>query len=137
MKWDDRKARLCWRSDGEYFVLGFVESANGTAQRKFQIFSREGVFHSTIEKDIQILDAPIRWKYSKCHLAGSVYRFNKHEIVFFERNGLAHGGFTLPFAPFQMRVKGIFWNMDGTILCVWSEQVDSTAPSTSQSTSND
>ncbi len=88
------------------------------------MFTREGVLHSTIEKNINVLDSPISWKFSKSLIAGSIYRFNKHEIIFFERNGLAHGGFTLPFAHDQMKVKSISWNLDSTILCVWSEIID-------------
>ena len=71
------------------------------------------------------MDSVISWKYSKSLIASSIYRLNKHEIIFFERNGLAHGGFTLPFALNQMRVMGIYWNLDSSILCVWSEKVGS------------
>ena len=54
---------------------------------------------------MNILDAPIAWKYSKSNLiTSSIYKFNKHEIIFFERNGLAHGGFTLPFEFEKMKV---------------------------------
>ena len=100
--WDDKITRVCWRSDGEYFVVHFIDPI--TQSRKFQIFNREGLLHSSIEKDINILDAQIAWKYSKAHIAASIYRFNKHEIIFFERNGLAHNGFTLPFVAGQMKV---------------------------------
>ena len=126
--WDDRRARICWRSDGEYFVVHFIDSNKNS--RKFQIFTREGVLHSTIENNINILDTPIAWKHSKSLITSSIQRFNKHEIIFFEKNGLAHGGFVLPFALGQMKVRGISWNMDSTILCVWSELVDASCEST-------
>lgn len=122
LSWDQKKGSICWRSDGEYFVVNFVES--NAHSRKFQIFTRESVLHSTIENDVNILDSPIAWKFSKSLIAGSIYRFNKHEIIFFERNGLAHGGFQLPFAMNQMKVNGIYWNLDSSILCVWSEKVE-------------
>jgi elongator complex protein 1 len=120
--WDDKKARICWRSDGEYFVVHFIDLS--TNSRKFQVFNREGNLHSTIEKNVNILDAPIAWKYSKSNIAASINRLNKHEIIFFEKNGLAHGSFNLPFTPGQMKVNGIYWNLDSTILCIWSELVN-------------
>lgn len=76
---------------------------------------------------MNILDTPIAWKYSKALITGTIHRFNKHEIIFFERNGLAHGGFVLPFAYGQMKVNGIYWNLDSTILCIWAELVDENA----------
>jgi elongator complex protein 1 len=91
------------------------------------VFTREGVVHSTIENNVNVLDSPISWKHSKSLISASIYRFNKHEIIFFEKNGLAHGSFQLPFAFNQMRVKGIYWNLDSTILCVWSDLVDESA----------
>ena len=123
LDWDDRKGRISWRSDGEYYVLSFINS--DTNSRKFQVFNREGLLHSTIEKNVSVLDSVISWKYSKSLIASSIYRLNKHEVIFFERNGLAHGGFTLPFALNQMKVMGIYWNLDSSILCVWSEKVGS------------
>ena len=121
LDWDDRKGRICWRNDGEYYVISFVDGE--TNCRKFQVFNREGQLHSSIEKNVTVLDAPICWKYSKSLIASSIYRLNKHEIIFFERNGLAHGGFTLPFQLHEMKVNGIYWNLDSTILCVWSERI--------------
>lgn len=122
MDWDHKQGTICWRSDGEYFVVSFIESESYS--RKFQIFTRESVLHSTIENDVNILDAPIAWKFSKSLIASSIYRLNKHEIIFFERNGLAHGGFKLPFDIYEMKVNGIYWNLDSSILCVWSERVN-------------
>jgi elongator complex protein 1 len=56
-------------------------------------------------------------------IASTIYRLNKHEIIFFEKNGLSHGGFTLPFVLNTMKVKGIYWNLDSSILAVWSEKI--------------
>jgi elongator complex protein 1 len=116
-------ARICWRSDGEFFVLHFIDEFTNT--RKFQVFTREGLLHSTIENKVNILDSPISWKYSKSLLiASSVYRLNKHEILFFERNGLTHGSFVLPFDYGKMKVNQILWNIDSTLLCIWSELIE-------------
>ena len=103
LSWDHKQAKICWRSDGEYFVFSFVDPSLNA--RKFQVFTREGVLHSSVEKDINVLDSAIAWKYSKSLIASSIYRLNRHEIIFFEKNGLAHGSFTLPFAFNQVKVN--------------------------------
>ena len=83
------------------------------------------MLHSTIENKVNVLDSPISWKYSKSLLiASSVYRFNKHEIIFFERNGLTHGSFILPFEFGEMKVNQILWNIDSTLLCIWAESIE-------------
>ncbi len=124
LEWDDRRARICWKTDSEYFVVHYIDL--NTASRKFQVFNCEGVLHSTIENNVNILDTPISWRNSKLLITSSIQRFNKHEIIFFERNGLAHGGFVLPFPHGQMKVRDISWNMESTVLCVWSELADET-----------
>lgn len=122
LDWDQKKGSISWRSDGEYFAVSFIDT--DTQSRKFQVFNRESALHSTIENDINVLDSQISWKFSKSLIASSIYRFNKHEIIFFERNGLAHGGFQLPFSNNTMKVKDICWNLDSSILYVWSEKID-------------
>jgi hypothetical protein len=67
LDWDDRKGRICWRIDGEYYVISLIDTL--TYSRKF------------------------------------------------------HGGFTLPFQLNEMKVSGIYWNLDSTILCVLSEKI--------------
>ena len=37
-------------------------------------------------------------------IVSSQHRPNKHDVVFFEKNGLRHGDFTLPFAPKDAKV---------------------------------
>lgn len=122
MPWDDGESKVCWRPDGEYFVVHFIDPK--TNSRKFQVFNREGALHSTIEKDINVLDSAIDWKYSKSLITSSIHRFNKHEVIFFERNGLSHGSFQLSFPIGQMKINSLSWNLDSSILCIWAESVD-------------
>lgn len=121
-EWDDRKPKIDWRTDAEYFVISIID--NQTNARKFQIFTREGVLHSTSEYTVS-MEPVISWKNSKALLATATHRANKHEIVFFEPNGLAHGGFTLPFAMKEFKINGLFWNNDSSVLCIWSDKLDS------------
>ena len=39
--------------------------------------------------------------------------------MFFERNGLRHGEFTLPFAQGEVQVLELGWNCDSSILAIW------------------
>lgn len=42
----------------------------------------------------------------------------KHEIIFFEPNGLRHYEFPLPPDRVSDEVTGMGWNVDGSLLCV-------------------
>jgi elongator complex protein 1 len=92
--------------------------------RKFQVFTRDGVLHSTSE-NIASLESAIVWTNSKALITSSTHKANKHEIIFYERNGLSHGSFTLPFTPKEFKVNNISWNFDSNILCVWLERISS------------
>lgn len=124
------KPRISWRTDAEYFL---VHSIDKTRQiRKFQVFTREGVLHSTSDNTAS-LESSISWKNSKSLIASSTHRPNKHEIVFYERNGLSHGSFSLPFSSKEFKVNEMSWNYDSTILCIWLERLDSTSANEVQS----
>ena len=56
-------------------------------------------------------------------LATSQRRPNKHDIAFFEKNGLRHGEFTLPFGVKDVKVCEVLWNLDSTVLAVWAEDL--------------
>jgi elongator complex protein 1 len=51
-------------------------------------------------------------------IASTVRRPNKHEVAFFEPNGLRHGEFTLPFETKEIRVSNLAWNVNSDILSV-------------------
>jgi len=38
-------------------------------------------------------------------IAGTMRKPNKHEVIFFEKNGLRHGEFSLPFGVKDVTVK--------------------------------
>ena len=47
---------------------------------------------------------------------------NRHQIVFFERNGLRHGEFPINTdGNPKYRVRELFWSQDSQILAIWSE----------------
>ncbi|XP_029845104.2 putative elongator complex protein 1 [Ixodes scapularis] len=113
--WDDRQPRVSWRGDGQYFVTSSVDPSRGN--RKLRIWSREGALQYTGE-DINGLEQALSWKPSGSLIASSQHLPNKHKIIFFEKNGLNHGEFQLPFAPREFEVKELSWSTDSSVLAV-------------------
>ncbi|XP_053405572.1 putative elongator complex protein 1 [Mercenaria mercenaria] len=120
MTWDDRVPRITWKADGQYFAISSIHPNTGA--RKMCVWTREGVHHSTSE-NVDGIEQSLSWRPSGSLIATSQRRPNKHDIAFFERNGLRHGEFTLPFSVSQVKVKEVYWNNDSTILAVWCEDL--------------
>uniref|UniRef100_A0A8C3XV19 Elongator complex protein 1 n=1 Tax=Chelydra serpentina TaxID=8475 RepID=A0A8C3XV19_CHESE len=93
-----------------------------TGARKVRVWSRELVLQSTSEP-IPGLEQALAWKPSGSLIASTQEKPNKHDVVFFEKNGLLHGEFTLPFQKGQVKVNELLWNVDSTILAVWLEDL--------------
>ncbi|KAJ1822083.1 putative elongator complex protein 1 [Coemansia sp. RSA 2599] len=108
---DDYHVRISWRGDGDFFAVSFV-AAGG---RQIRVFSREGKLHSIGEK-ILALEHPLAWKPSGRLVAATEKLEHRHDVVFFERNGLRHGEFTL--RPCTRRVLDLAWNADSSVLAV-------------------
>ncbi|XP_071449948.1 elongator complex protein 1 [Hetaerina americana] len=118
--WDDCSPRISWRGDGELLVISMVNSHSRC--RQLRIFNREGSLQCTSE-DVDGLEPPVSWKPSGALIA-SVQRLpNKYMVVFFEKNGLRHGEFNLPFGPNEVLVKDLSWNADSTLLAVHCESM--------------
>jgi elongator complex protein 1 len=107
---DDSAPRISWRADGTLYAV----SIRGPTHRIIRIYSRTGVLQSTSEPTPG-LGHPLAWRPSGSLIA-SVHRprVGKHEIVFFERNGLRKGEFSL--RDEELVVRDLYWNADSTIL---------------------
>lgn len=120
LPWDDRKPRISWRGDGQFFVVSTISPSTGS--RKLRVWSREGEHDSTSE-NVDGVEHALCWKPSGSLITSSLRKPNRHEIIFFEKNGLRHGEFTLPFSVKQVEVKEVLWNTDSTVLAVWCEDL--------------
>ncbi|XP_053152416.1 elongator complex protein 1 isoform X2 [Hemicordylus capensis] len=120
--WDDHRPRITWRGDGQYFAVSAV--CPGTGARKIRVWSRELVLQTTSEP-VPGLEQALAWKPSGSLIASTQDKANKHDVVFFEKNGLLHGEFTLPFEKGQVKVKELLWNSESVILAVWLEELKS------------
>ncbi|XP_052430790.1 elongator complex protein 1 isoform X1 [Carassius gibelio] len=120
LPWDDRKPRITWRGDGQFFAVSTVCPQTGA--RKVRIWNRECVLQATSEA-VNGLEQPLCWKPSGSLIASTQRHPNKHSVVFMEKNGLLHGDFNLPFGKEQVKVKELLWNSDSTVLAVWMEDL--------------
>ncbi|KAA1476949.1 Elongator complex protein 1 [Dentipellis sp. KUC8613] len=143
---DDTLPRISWRGDGAFFVVSALSpvppSSDSLSHRVLRVYSREGALQSTSEA-VGGLEHPLAWRPSG-NLIVSTQRFGsfkgagkgregRHDIVFFERNGLRHGEFTLREASqafvngsveprsFGYKVRELSWSSDSNVLAVWIE----------------
>ncbi|KAK1674407.1 IKI3 family protein [Colletotrichum godetiae] len=114
---EDGTAAVSWRGDGAYVA---VNSVAGDARRVVRVYSREGVLDS-VSEPVDHLEGGLSWRPSGNLIAG-IQRFeDRTDVVFFERNGLRHGQFTLRSAdgPLSAHEKiRLEWNSDSTVLAV-------------------
>ncbi|XP_059486285.1 putative elongator complex protein 1 [Neocloeon triangulifer] len=113
---DDRAPRIKWRGDGALFAVSYLK--NTTGARQIRMFNREGILQFTSEPTVG-LEQSLDWKLSGGVIASTITLPNKQVVAFFEKNGLRHGDFTLPFQPNQVIIKELSWNLDSTILAIW------------------
>ncbi|KAJ1958693.1 putative elongator complex protein 1 [Linderina pennispora] len=108
---DDGCVRVSWRGDGAYVAVSFISDG----AREIRVFSREGKLHSICEK-IKALEHVMAWRPSGRLIAATEKLEHRHDVVFFERNGLRHGEFTL--RPSTEAVMSLTWNSDSSIVAV-------------------
>ena len=141
---DDLLTRISWRGDGTLFVVSAVSPAAAVLRRRvLRVYNRDGVLQTTAEA-VPGLEHPLSWRPSGNLIVG-VQRFGtfpgggkgregRHDIVFFEKNGLRHGEFglrhgTLGVGPsdskerkWGYKVKEVCWSVDSNVLLVWIEE---------------
>ncbi|KAF3821189.1 hypothetical protein GH733_011342, partial [Mirounga leonina] len=120
LPWDDHRPQVTWRGDGQFFAVSVVCPETGA--RKVRVWNREFALQSTSEP-VAGLGPALAWKPSGSLIASTQEKPNQQDIVFFEKNGLLHGHFTLPFLKDEVKVNGLLWNADSTVLAVWLEDL--------------
>lgn len=111
---------ISWRGDGAYVAVNAIEDS--TQRRVIRVFSREGALDS-VSEPVNGLLGPLSWRPAGNLLAGVQLFEDKHQVVFFERNGLRHGQF--PLRPLdgvehgtEMLIRALQWNVDSTVLAI-------------------
>lgn len=98
---DDGLPRIIWREDGTLFAVSFLHTT--TKIRQFKIFNREGILQYTSEPT-NGLEECLAWKPSGSLIAAPQRLINKLVVALFEKNGLKHREFSLPFETKEVKV---------------------------------
>ena len=119
---DDGRTTISWRGDGQYVAINSVLSDAGDFKRRIiRVYSREGTLES-VSEPVNGLEGALSWKPSGQLIAGVRRLQDKIDVVFFERNGLRHGDFSLRLSPEEISTIGtdinLKWNTDSTLLAV-------------------
>jgi elongator complex protein 1 len=130
---DDGLPRVSWRGDGAYFVVSSLarQTPQSGKGRVLRVYSNEARLQSTAEI-VAGLEPSLSWRPSGNLIASTqneiragpsdTQRTGKHGVVFFERNGLPHGGFNLRGEDQDSRIKHLAWSSDSNVLAVHIER---------------
>ncbi|KAL4826570.1 hypothetical protein H8958_005825, partial [Nasalis larvatus] len=133
LPWDDRRPQVTWRGDGQFFAVSVVCPETGA--RKVRVWNREFALQSTSEpvaglgpalawkEALDVVHSELALRPSGSLIASTQDKPNQQDIVFFEKNGLLHGHFTLPFLKDEVKVNDLLWNADSSVLAVWLEDL--------------
>ncbi|KAF5354980.1 hypothetical protein D9756_005531 [Leucocoprinus leucothites] len=142
---DDGLPRISWRGDGAFFVVSSCSSSSESfVKRVLRVYDRQAALQSTSE-DVPGLEHTLVWRPSGNLIVGTqrygfegggAGRAERHDVVFFERNGLRHGEFGLRMRDIGGKFKGLdttderkwgykvkeaAWSSDSNILSVLVE----------------
>lgn len=115
---DDFSTTISWRGDGAYVAVNSVEEG---ARRAVRVYSRDGTLDS-VSEPVDGLEGALSWRPYGNLIAGIQRLEDRIDVVFFERNGLRHGQFTLRLTEEERRTWAsniqLSWNVDSTVLAV-------------------
>ena len=115
---DNNSVSVSWRGDGAYVAINTVER---DTRRMIRVYSREGLLDS-VSEPLDGLEGALSWRPAGNLLAGIQRLKDRIDVVFFERNGLRHGQFSLRMTSEEldnltMPLK-LDWNIDSSALAV-------------------
>ncbi|KAK4214482.1 IKI3 family-domain-containing protein [Rhypophila decipiens] len=114
---DDGRCTISWRGDGAYVAVNLLQEG---VRRVIRVYNRDGELDSVTEP-VDGLEGSLSWRPSGNLMAGIQRLSDRVDVVFFERNGLRHGQFTLRVpesAPDAASTLALEWNSDSTVLAV-------------------
>lgn len=117
-QYDRKNTTISWRGDGAFVALNSIDSGS---RRVIRVYSREGSLDS-VSEPVDGLEGSLTWRPAGNVLAGIQRLEERIDIVFFERNGLRHGQFSLRLSKEEMESWGtdvkLSWNVDSSVLAV-------------------
>lgn len=114
---DDGRCTISWRGDGAYVAVNFLQEG---LRRVIRVYNRDGELDS-VSEPVDGLEGSLSWRPEGNLMAGIQRLSDRIDVVFFERNGLRHGQFTLraPESPLDITQDlTLEWNSDSTVLAV-------------------
>lgn len=116
--YDDSSTAISWRGDGAYVAVNSIEQ---NSRRAIRVYSREGALDS-VSEPVDGLESALSWRPYGNLIAGIQRLEDRIDVVFFERNGLRHGEFTLRLTEEERASCAshiqVSWNVDSTVLAV-------------------
>jgi len=114
---DNGRSEISWRGDGAFVAINQVASN----RRAIRIFTRDAGLDS-VSEPVDGMEGALSWRPSG-NLLASLQRFDDHvDVIFFERNGLRHGQFSLRLSKADMQSWAseisLSWNTDSTVLVI-------------------
>ncbi|KAG5513707.1 hypothetical protein PMAC_000745 [Pneumocystis sp. 'macacae'] len=113
--YDDKLTRLSWREDGTFVSLSRIDAE---ARRIIRVFARNGILDS-VSQPVDYLESLLAWKPSGSVIASIQRKPKELDVIFFERNGLRHGEFSLKSSlSSEESILDIQWNSDSSLLSI-------------------
>lgn len=117
-EFDKLDTTITWRGDGAYVAVNSIESE---LRRVIRVYSRDGTLDSASEP-VDGLVGALSWRPAGNLIAGIQQLKNHIDVVFFERNGLRHGQFSLRLTEDELTGSAadvsLKWNVDSSVLAV-------------------
>ncbi|KAI5809605.1 IKI3 family protein [Peziza echinospora] len=114
---DDQSVRISWRGDGAFLTISKVDDEK---RRLLRVYTREGVLDS-VSEPVDGLEGPLSWRPSG-NLISTIQRFSdRRDVIFFERNGLRHGEFSISIPQNSVgtqKINQLAWNADSSVLAI-------------------
>lgn len=115
---DARNTSISWRGDGAFVAINCVEADH---RRVIRVYSRDGSLDS-VSEPVNGLTGALSWRPAGNLIASIQRHSDRVDVVFFERNGLRHGKFSLRLSKADMdnwaTDISLAWNIDSTVLAV-------------------
>ncbi|EPS37147.1 hypothetical protein H072_9211 [Dactylellina haptotyla CBS 200.50] len=114
---DTGDIKLSWRGDGQCVALSSIQTRE---RRVIRVFGRNGELDG-VSEPVDGMEGALSWRPSGNLIASIKRTPDNLEVIFFERNGLLHGGFPLrniKSGQENDRVYDVTWNIDSTVLAI-------------------
>lgn len=114
---EDGRCTISWRPDGAYVAVNYLQEG---VRRVIRVYNRDGELDS-VSEPVDGLEGSLSWGPEGMHMAAVQRRPDRVDVVFFERNGLRHGEFTLRVpadAPDALDDIALEWTPHARVLAV-------------------